>query len=219
MSSGEKKRPSPTGEATDSDKRVKAGFEADDDNIDEMIDLQGEMEVAKVAEEEDFSMTADELEFNPATPSSSSSLSSSSSTSNPRAPSSASAPVPPTLTLSNADVARWKRPAVDPSFDEGTMPLAFMWTAVDLMSGDPLSYHPRGRDHNVPGSSTGPVPIIRLFGVNEAGNSIACFIHGFTPYLYCILPRGAVTGSNFEGTVRNVSISRSEKINWLNQRH
>ena len=210
MASGEKKRPSPTGDAEDSDKRVKAGIETNDDNIDRMIDLQGEMEIAKVAEEEDFSMTADELEFNPATLSSSSGLSSSSSTSSPRAP--PSVPAPPTLTLSNADVARWKRPAVDPSFDERTMPLAFMWTAVDLMSGDPLSCHPRGKKHDVPGSSTGPVPIIRLFGVNEAGNSIACFIHGFTPYLYCILPRGAVTGSSFEGTVRNVSIKRIGEI-------
>ena len=58
MASGEKKRPSPTGDAEDSDKRVKAGIETNDDNIDKMIDLQGEMEIAQVAEEEDFSMTA-----------------------------------------------------------------------------------------------------------------------------------------------------------------
>ena len=102
MASGEKKRPSPTGDAEDSDKRVKAGIETNDDNIDKMIDLQGEMEIAKVAEEEDFSMTADELEFNPATLSSSSGLSSSSSTSSPRAPPS----VPPALRSLGARTGR-----------------------------------------------------------------------------------------------------------------
>ncbi|EED91181.1 DNA polymerase, partial [Thalassiosira pseudonana CCMP1335] len=45
----------------------------------------------------------------------------------------------------------------------------------------------------------GAVPVIRLYGVNETGNSVAVFIHGFTPYGYFALPRGlrAKLGSQF----------------------
>ena len=208
----------------DAEKRPKPSEE--DADIESMLQMESEMQDESAqaqAEDEDFSMTAEELlelEYKPppsASSSSSASASASASASSLSSLSSSSlssAPPPRALmpakagvtaTASAEDLARWKRPELDPSFNEGTSPLAFMWTAVDLMTGDPLASHPRGASFKVPGSSTGPVPIIRLFGVNEAGNSVACFIHGFTPYLYCILPRGVTTGPAFEGTVRNVS--------------
>lgn len=33
-----------------------------------------------------------------------------------------------------------------------------------------------------------PVPIMRMFGVTELGNSVCCHVHGFNPYLYVIAP-------------------------------
>ena len=41
----------------------------------------------------------------------------------------------------------------------------------------------------MPGATTGPVPIIRMFGITMEGNSVLCHIHGFTPYLYVPAPK------------------------------
>lgn len=57
--------------------------------------------------------------------------------------------------------ARWQRPEIAADFHPSTSSVAFQWTAVDLMSGDPLPSHPRGSGITVPGASVGPVPIIR----------------------------------------------------------
>jgi DNA polymerase delta subunit 1 len=40
------------------------------------------------------------------------------------------------------------------------------------------------------GSVKGMVPILRAFGVDDDGHSMALFIHGFTPYSYFALPEG-----------------------------
>ncbi|RZC43128.1 DNA polymerase delta catalytic subunit [Asbolus verrucosus] len=40
----------------------------------------------------------------------------------------------------------------------------------------------------MPGAQTGVVPVIRMFGITEEGNSVCCHIHGFSPYLYVNLP-------------------------------
>lgn len=40
----------------------------------------------------------------------------------------------------------------------------------------------------MPGSNIPPVPIMRMFGVTELGNSVCCHVHGFSPYLYVIAP-------------------------------
>ena len=36
----------------------------------------------------------------------------------------------------------------------------------------------------MPGATKGPVPIVRMFGVNMEGNSILAHVHGFAPYFY-----------------------------------
>jgi len=46
--------------------------------------------------------------------------------------------------------------------------------------GDPLS--------GMPGSQVGPVPIICMYGVTMDGNSVAAYVHGFSPYFY--IPAG-----------------------------
>ena len=40
----------------------------------------------------------------------------------------------------------------------------------------------------MPGSQLGTVPILRMFGVTDNGNSVCAHIHGFMPYLYVPAP-------------------------------
>uniref|UniRef100_A0A673W1P3 DNA polymerase n=1 Tax=Salmo trutta TaxID=8032 RepID=A0A673W1P3_SALTR len=42
----------------------------------------------------------------------------------------------------------------------------------------------------MPGQSQGNVPIIRMFGVTDSGNSVCCHVHGFAPYFYIPAPNG-----------------------------
>lgn len=42
----------------------------------------------------------------------------------------------------------------------------------------------------MPGQSQGKVPIIRMFGVTDSGNSVCCHVHGFAPYFYVPAPNG-----------------------------
>lgn len=41
----------------------------------------------------------------------------------------------------------------------------------------------------MPGAQSGPVPIIRTFGITKSGNSVCCHIHGFSPYFYINVPQ------------------------------
>ena len=66
-------------------------------------------------------------------------------------------------------------------------PIAMQWVDIDMYMGAPLKVNPK-KDQPVPGSSVGQVPIIRMYGVSEAGNSAVVNVHGFTPYLYCKAP-------------------------------
>ena len=42
----------------------------------------------------------------------------------------------------------------------------------------------------MPGSTVGPVPILRVYGVMEKGHSITVHVHGFSPYFYVKAPAG-----------------------------
>jgi len=105
---------------------------------------------------------------------------------------------------------RWLRPAnevLDNSKD-----LSLQWLDMDMISGNALKQNPNENVEyrRVIGAKEGTVPVIRAFGVNEAGNSATVFIHGFTPYCYFALP----PGSTFDNTDEN-----STKIRmYLNQR-
>lgn len=84
--------------------------------------------------------------------------------------------------------ARWRRPPL-PS-DTNEQDLNLQWLDIDVIGGEPLKKNPNHNKKNIVGSTCGQVPILRLFGVNETGNSVAVFIHGFTPYGYFALPAG-----------------------------
>jgi DNA polymerase delta subunit 1 len=46
----------------------------------------------------------------------------------------------------------------------------------------------------VPGARSGHVPILRLYGVTDAGNSLCAHVHGFTPYFWTAPPPGMTEG-------------------------
>lgn len=66
---------------------------------------------------------------------------------------------------------------------------AIMWTEMDVTDGKPLEKNP-AEGRSVPGATKGQVPILRMFGVNDAGNSVCAHIHGFTAYFYVSPPNG-----------------------------
>ena len=40
----------------------------------------------------------------------------------------------------------------------------------------------------MPGSSVGPGPVARMYGITMEGNSVLCHIHGFVPYFFVPAP-------------------------------
>ena len=81
-----------------------------------------------------------------------------------------------------ANTRKWQRPAeeIDPEKEN----LSFQWLDIDMTSGEPWR-NPKGK---IIGSSEGPVPVIRLYGVTNEKSSVMLSIHGFTPYMYVSLP-------------------------------
>ena len=69
-----------------------------------------------------------------------------------------------------------------------------------MTSGMPMSENPAGGD--VVGSTEGPVPIIRLYGVTTEGHSVLAHVHGFTPYFYVSLPPGTDLSNAVLGSMR-----------------
>lgn len=84
-----------------------------------------------------------------------------------------------------ASEVSWPRPP--PAADVTSKAIAFQWVDIDFYDGDPLPVHPR-RELNVPGARSGIVPVLRMFGVTDAGNSVCAHVHGFTPYLWTAPP-------------------------------
>ena len=75
------------------------------------------------------------------------------------------------------------------------------WVDIDMYSSVTLPSNPK-QGAAVPGASTGPVPVIRLYGVTEAGNSALYHVYGFTPYFYCNVPPGFVDNAEVLGNFR-----------------
>jgi DNA polymerase delta subunit 1 len=93
----------------------------------------------------------------------------------------------------------WVRPPI--SIKDNKEDLSLQWLDMDMTAGVPLSYNPNKNNDRVVGSTTGQVPVIRVYGVSETGNSVSVFIHGFTPYGYFALP----PNSTFQNTEENLT--------------
>uniref|UniRef100_A0A669CB67 DNA polymerase n=1 Tax=Oreochromis niloticus TaxID=8128 RepID=A0A669CB67_ORENI len=84
--------------------------------------------------------------------------------------------------LFSADLnPRWRRPTA-PSLDPSSDILVFQQIDLDYYLGETVA--------GMPGQSQGKVPIIRMFGVTDNGNSVCCHVHGFAPYFYVPAPNG-----------------------------
>ncbi|XP_035674123.1 DNA polymerase delta catalytic subunit-like [Branchiostoma floridae] len=70
---------------------------------------------------------------------------------------------------------KWVRPP-PPNLNPRTDSISFQQIDLDHYIGFPMD--------GMPGSSVGPVPIVRMFGVTMEGNSVVCHVHGFSPYFY-----------------------------------
>ena len=82
----------------------------------------------------------------------------------------------------------WMRPApsaIDPSADA----IVFQQLECDYTSGAPNRVHYLGGGSE--GDGLEEAPIVRMFGVNRAGNSVCVFVHGFEPYFYVEAPTPA----------------------------
>ncbi|KAG1674520.1 DNA polymerase delta catalytic subunit [Nymphon striatum] len=77
---------------------------------------------------------------------------------------------------------KWSRPALSSPINPDSDTLTYQQLDIDYYIGKPMK--------NMPGASSGVVPIMRVFGVTEEGHSICTHIHGFTPYFYVQAPNG-----------------------------
>jgi DNA polymerase delta subunit 1 len=71
-----------------------------------------------------------------------------------------------------------------------------------MVAGPPLACNPDKTAFV--GPSEGPVPIVRLYGVTAAGDSVLALVHGFTPYLYASVPSSVELSKTNLGSIRSV---------------
>merc|ERR1740138_1246569 len=77
---------------------------------------------------------------------------------------------------------QWARPT--PTWTPGDKPLLFMQVDIDYYTDAPQPRFWPGL-----GSET-RVPVLRMYGVTQEGNSVLAHIHGFLPYFYVPCPEG-----------------------------
>uniref|UniRef100_A0A8D8ACP3 DNA polymerase n=1 Tax=Culex pipiens TaxID=7175 RepID=A0A8D8ACP3_CULPI len=77
--------------------------------------------------------------------------------------------------------AKWSRPKPR-EYNPEVEGLVFQQIDIDHYIGQPVP--------GMPGAQIGPVPVMRMFGITQEGNSVCAHVHGFTPYLYVAAPRG-----------------------------
>ncbi|XP_013418997.1 DNA polymerase delta catalytic subunit [Lingula anatina] len=76
---------------------------------------------------------------------------------------------------------KWSRPPL-PSIDPKKDTIIFQQLDLDHYTG---THFP-----GMPGSTKGPVPIVRMYGITMEGNSVMAHIHGFAPYFFVPAPDG-----------------------------
>uniref|UniRef100_A0A667Y482 DNA polymerase n=1 Tax=Myripristis murdjan TaxID=586833 RepID=A0A667Y482_9TELE len=89
--------------------------------------------------------------------------------------------------LFSADLnPRWRRPHA-PSLDSDSDTLVFQQIDLDYYLGESPQAFSEGPALTLDSRF---VPIIRMFGVTDSGNSVCCHVHGFAPYFYVPAPNG-----------------------------
>ncbi|KAI4873613.1 hypothetical protein NFI96_016688 [Prochilodus magdalenae] len=84
--------------------------------------------------------------------------------------------------LFSADLnPRWRRPTAPPLQPKEDV-LVFQQIDLDYYLGAAVA--------GMPGQVQGKVPVVRMFGVTDSGNSVCCHVHGFAPYFYVPAPAG-----------------------------
>ncbi|XP_078434058.1 DNA polymerase delta subunit 1 [Wolffia australiana] len=84
--------------------------------------------------------------------------------------------------LLSSRLAKWKRPHLSPSYISLSRSVIFQQLDIDYIIGE-------SQKEFLPNTS-GPAPIIRIFGVTKEGHSVCCFVHGFEPYFFVACPPG-----------------------------
>lgn len=75
--------------------------------------------------------------------------------------------------------SKWSRPKL-PNLDPEKESIIFQQIDIDFYIGKARA--------DMPGPPKGEMPIMRVFGVTEAGHSVMAHIHGFSPYFYVLAP-------------------------------
>jgi len=75
--------------------------------------------------------------------------------------------------------ASWQRPP-PPPLDQAKDRLVFQQVELDHYIGRHMP--------GMPGASDGPVPVVRMFGITNDGNSVCAHVHGFHPYIFVPVP-------------------------------
>lgn len=121
------------------------------------------------------------------------------------------------LSEQEKNLSGWGRPAIeDRSTDKDGV--AFQQLEVDYCAGKP--------DKRFAASSQAGlnvVPIVRIYGVTDEGNSVCAFVHGFEPYFYvrCANSRQNMRPDDlpaFKESLNQLVMSRSPKSNGVQQR-
>ncbi|XP_017784664.1 PREDICTED: DNA polymerase delta catalytic subunit [Nicrophorus vespilloides] len=87
----------------------------------------------------------------------------------------------PTKRNKDENVERPKVASIDPKVDK----LVFQQMELDHYIGNVFP--------GMPGAQSGPVPVMRCFGITPDQNSVCCHVHGFSPYLFVSLPDNFTT--------------------------
>jgi DNA polymerase delta subunit 1 len=125
---------------------------------------------------------------------------------------------------------QWARPPL--AWKQGEKPLLFMQVDIDYYTEAPHpAYWPEL------GSET-RVPVLRMYGVTEEGNSVLAHIHGFRPYFWVPCPEGFEDAKVFQESLEMelaqaangrdkvsqyvidvVVLPRSSLMNFINEEH
>lgn len=121
--------------------------------------------------------------------------------------------------ITEAHRNRWLRPTN--KITDNSQDVSLQCFDMDTIGGSPLERNPNElvKDRTrILGSTTGQVPIVRAYGVTGDGNSVAVFIHGFTPYCYFALPPGA-TFDNTENNLAKIRASLNNRLEGASNRN